>query len=32
MKETPAQQSTYAFGHSEGELERLSRQAQVFDQ
>jgi protein-L-isoaspartate O-methyltransferase len=31
MKKTPAQQSTYAFGHSEEELERLSRQAQVFE-
>ena len=31
MKETPTQQSTYALGHSEQELERLSRQAQVFE-
>src|SRR3984893_10702010 len=31
MKKTPAQQSTYALGHSEEELERLSRQAQVFE-
>jgi ubiquinone/menaquinone biosynthesis C-methylase UbiE len=31
MKETAAQQSTYALGHSEQELERLSRQAQVFE-
>lgn len=31
MKETGAQQSTYALGHSEQELERLSRQAQAFE-
>ena len=30
MKETATQQSTYALGHSEQELERLSRQAQAF--
>jgi hypothetical protein len=31
MKETADQQSTYALGHSEQELERLSRQAQAFE-
>jgi SAM-dependent methyltransferase len=31
MKETATQQSTYALGHSEQELERLSRQAQAFE-
>jgi ubiquinone/menaquinone biosynthesis C-methylase UbiE len=31
MKETATHQSTYAPGHSEQELERLSRQAQVFE-
>lgn len=31
MKETPTQHPTYALGHSEQELERLSRQAQVFE-
>jgi SAM-dependent methyltransferase len=31
MKETGTHQSTYALGHSEQELERLSRQAQVFE-
>jgi SAM-dependent methyltransferase len=31
MKETGAQQSTYALGHSEQELDRLSRQAQAFE-
>jgi ubiquinone/menaquinone biosynthesis C-methylase UbiE len=31
MKETAAQQSRYALGHSEQELERLSRQAEVFE-
>jgi ubiquinone/menaquinone biosynthesis C-methylase UbiE len=31
MKKTRDQQSTYALGHSEEELERLSRQAQVFE-
>ena len=31
MKETGTQQSTYALGHSEQELERLSRQAQAFE-
>ena len=31
MKETATQQSTYALGHSERELERLSRQAQAFE-
>jgi ubiquinone/menaquinone biosynthesis C-methylase UbiE len=31
MKETATHQSTYALGHSEQELERLSRQAQVFE-
>ena len=30
MKETGTQQSTYALGHSEEELERISRQAQAF--
>src|SRR5215471_10813168 len=30
MKETATQQSTYALGHSEQELERLSRQARAF--
>jgi ubiquinone/menaquinone biosynthesis C-methylase UbiE len=30
MKKTATQQSTYALGHSEQALERLSRQAQVF--
>lgn len=31
MKETASPQSTYALGHSEQELERLSRQAQAFE-
>ena len=31
MKETATQQSTYALGHSEQELGRLSRQAQAFE-
>lgn len=31
MKETRAEQSTYALGHSEQELDRLSRQAQAFE-
>jgi SAM-dependent methyltransferase len=31
IKETATQQSTYALGHSEQELERLSRQAQAFE-
>src|SRR6516164_9494045 len=31
MKETAAQQSRYALGHSEQELERLSRQAELFE-
>jgi ubiquinone/menaquinone biosynthesis C-methylase UbiE len=31
VKETSTQQSTYALGHSEQELERLSRQAQAFE-
>ena len=31
MKERATQQSTYALGHSEQELERLSRQAQAFE-
>jgi hypothetical protein len=31
MKETATHQSTYALGHSGQELERLSRQAQVFE-
>jgi cyclopropane fatty-acyl-phospholipid synthase-like methyltransferase len=31
VKETATQQSTYALGHSEQELERLSRQAQAFE-
>ena len=31
MKETSTQQSSYALGHSEQELERLSRQARVFE-
>ena len=31
MKETGPQQSTYALGHSEEELDRLSRQAQAFE-
>ena len=31
MKETATQQSTYALGHSEQELERLSRQARTFE-
>src|SRR5215472_16626175 len=31
MKETATQQSTYAVGHSEQELERLSRQARAFE-
>src|SRR5215469_1759611 len=31
MKAPATQQSTYALGHSERELERLSRQAQVFE-
>src|SRR5215471_5878887 len=31
MKQTANQQPTYALGHSEAELERLSRQAQAFE-
>jgi ubiquinone/menaquinone biosynthesis C-methylase UbiE len=31
MKEALARQSGYALGHSEGELDRLSRQAEVFE-
>ena len=31
MKTPATQQSTYALGHSEQELERLSRQAEVFE-
>jgi SAM-dependent methyltransferase len=31
MKQTDAQPSTYALGHSEEELERLGRQAQAFE-
>lgn len=31
MKVTATEKSTYALGHSEEELERLSRQAQVFE-
>jgi ubiquinone/menaquinone biosynthesis C-methylase UbiE len=31
MKETATQQLTYALGHSERELERLSRQARAFE-
>lgn len=31
MKETATQQSTYALGHSEQELDRLSHQAQAFE-
>ena len=31
MKAPATQQSTYALGHSEQELERLSRQAEVFE-
>jgi SAM-dependent methyltransferase len=31
MKETATQDSTYALGHSQQELERLTRQAQVFE-
>ena len=31
MKETAAQQSRYALGHSDRELKRLSRQAEVFE-
>jgi len=31
MKQTTNQQPTYALGHSEAELERLSRQAQAFE-
>jgi SAM-dependent methyltransferase len=31
MKEPATQQSTYALGHSEQELQRLSRQAQAFE-
>lgn len=31
MKEPPSKQTTYAPGHSEEELDRLSRQAEVFE-
>jgi SAM-dependent methyltransferase len=31
MKEIPAQQTMYALGHSDEELERLSRQAKAFE-
>jgi len=31
MKKTAAQESTYALGHSEQELDRLSRQAELFE-
>jgi hypothetical protein len=31
MKQTTSQQSTYALGHSEEELKRLSRQAQAYE-
>src|SRR5215471_4073835 len=31
MKQTASQQTTYALGHSEEELDRLSRQAQAFE-
>ncbi len=31
MKQTATQQPTYALGHSEAELERLSRQAKAFE-
>ena len=31
MKETGVQQSRYALGHSQQELDRLSRQAQAFE-
>ena len=31
MKEALAKQSRYALGHSERELERLSRQAEIFE-
>ena len=31
LKEAAAQQSRYALGHSEQELERLSRQAEIFE-
>ena len=31
MKEALAQQSRYALGHSEQELDRLSRQAEIFE-
>jgi cyclopropane fatty-acyl-phospholipid synthase-like methyltransferase len=31
MQQTASQPTTYALGHSDQELERLSRQAQVFE-
>ena len=31
MKQTASHQTTYPLGHSDEELERLSRQAQVFE-
>ena len=31
MKEALARQPTYALGHSEQELDRLSRQAEIFE-